>query len=465
MKTSARIILAVLLAASVLATVLTVGGCRRRQQADLVLVSPHSEYVQQEFERAFSAWHQRTYGTPVTLEWRDVGGTTQITNFLQSQYSGGGSAGIDIYFGGGSPDYVYLARQGLLEKITLPPEIVEALPDEIAGIRQYDADAGWYGACLSSFGIIYNAAVIERKNAGLPAGQQLPVPDDWADLADPRMYDQATAANAAKSGSARAAYETMLQAAGDWPAGWPMLLEFWGNCRRYTEGASDVPSLVGSGDVLAGTCIDYYAFNEMAVRQPGTVRYVVPQSGRAWTPDPIAVLRNPPHREMAQRFVEFVLSPEGQALWALPPGVPDGPAEHALYRQPIRPDVYERFEGRMLEELADPFAEEQAFRLDTELQGARISHVLGPLMQAAAIDNDQRLREAWKVVIDRGMPEDLVAEFARLPDNLATREALLTTAARLAEAKAANDARALDEITTGWRNFFREKYDRIVQGR
>ena len=44
--------------------------------------------------------------------------------------------------------------------------------------------------------------------------------------------------------------------------------------------------------------------------------------------------------EVSKHFVEFLLSKEGQLLWAKKPGTPGGPVERALRRPPIRQDVY-----------------------------------------------------------------------------------------------------------------------------
>ena len=53
----------------------------------LVIVTPHNEAIRFEFARAFSDWHKRNYGQPVKVEWRNVGGTTEIVRYLTSEYS------------------------------------------------------------------------------------------------------------------------------------------------------------------------------------------------------------------------------------------------------------------------------------------------------------------------------------------------------------------------------------------
>jgi len=440
------------------ATLALPAGCKKDQPADLVIVSPHNKDIEEEFETAFVAWHRQRHGEPVRLQWRDMGGTNQIVKFLKAQYSRSAGCGIDVFFGGGAPAHKSLARHGYLQPIELPPEVLAAIPESIRGVRQYDRQAGWYGACVSSFGIIYNAKLMSEK--GLSA------PRTWDDLSHPRMANRTTAAGP-DSGSAIAAYEMMLQTAADWPTGWLRLLGFWGNCQKFTQGASDVPGEVVNGQVLAGTAIDFYAHIQMTKAPPGVLAYVTPTGGEVFTPDPISVLKGAPHQQMARRFVEFVLSTAGQGLWCLPAGTEGGPSKATLYRQPIRTDAYRIYKGRMQAGLVDVPAlagEGGLFKLDEKLQSMRMTHILPKLMQAAAIDNATSLRRAWKVILDRGQPADLMGRFAELPDDLATIDALLATAARLEEADKQSDAKTIELITGRWRSFFRAKYQAIISG-
>jgi ABC-type glycerol-3-phosphate transport system substrate-binding protein len=254
----------------------------------------------------------------------------------------------------------------------------------------------------------------------------------------------------------------ILQSAPDWPTGWRRLLSFWGNCKSFTDGASDVPGVVAKGQVVAGTCIDYYAFGAIVRSGSDVLSYALPAESAVFTPDPISVLKGAPHPEMAERFVRFVLSPAGQALWGLPPGSEDGPVKHALYRQPIRKDTYATYAGRMLGDLVNPYDFAGDFVLDGRLQAIRTSYVLPQLMRAAAMDNAENLRQAWRILVAKGTPEDPMADFAALPENLATEEAMLATAARIAEREAAGDDKAIHVIAAAWRQFFRDKYKGII---
>ncbi len=380
--------LGVCLVVGALAAGLLTACQKKAKSADLIIISPHPDAARKEFAAAFSKWHEDHYGTPATVEYRDLGGGTTVTKAIRSLYGhSSASSGIDVYFGGGAPDHQYLAGEGCIEKIELPAELLAQIPQTINGVRQYDANAGWYGACISSFGILYNAQLLNELNAKGAADQQLPTPRRWADLADPRFNGLLIAAGP-ESSSGRACYELILQSAGKWTAGWKRLLGFWANCQGFTAGASDLPTRVHNGQALAATCIDFYAFGEIATAGEGQLKFVLPEDGVVWTPDPVSVLKGAPHREMARKFVEFVLSVDGQALWCLPAGTPGGPVSRTLFRQPINRLAYERYGEKFPPQLVNVNPSNlTGIELDANLQAMRVPKLLPKLMQAAAIDN------------------------------------------------------------------------------
>src|SRR3954471_13655143 len=58
----------------------------------LVVVTPHNEAIRYEIERGFAKWHQQKYGKPVKIEWRAIGGTTEIMRYLSSEYASAAKA-------------------------------------------------------------------------------------------------------------------------------------------------------------------------------------------------------------------------------------------------------------------------------------------------------------------------------------------------------------------------------------
>ncbi len=411
------------------------------QGYDLEIITPHNENIQAEFERAFVAH----VGRPLRIRWIKKG-TGQIIQQLDAQDRAvrGGSFGLDVFFGGGVPDHDLAASKGYLERAEIPEEILKGIPPSIAGVANFDEQRLWFGAALSSFGVLMNRRGLSK--------QGLPEITKWEDLGDPRMFSWVVVADPRKSSSVRVSYELILQQYG-WERGWPLLMQIVANARLITDSSSAIPNEVATGNVLAGPCIDFYAYGRVAEAGREVLGYVNPAGGSAITPDPISMLRKPPNRALAERFIAFVLSPEGQRLWVLPPGEPGGPREHALYRMPVRPDVCRQYADRLL--IKDPYQEAEAgtfFKVNDELQRSR-NTLLSELMGAALVDLHGDVQEAWKALIDGGLKPAALEEWRKLPFTEAE-------GVELAKKLESGDREAR-EITRRWKSEFKRKYETV----
>jgi ABC-type Fe3+ transport system substrate-binding protein len=161
-----------------LALLLLVAGARA-ETAEVVVISPHWDGIKDETSRAFSAWHEKTYGTPAVIRWRDAGGGSQIMKFLRGEYANHGGPGVDVLYGGGVDPFRELKTAGLLERCDLPPALLAAIPPQLNGMEIRDPYQKWFGASLAGFGIITNERA--RAIVGLPPARE------WSDLADPRL--------------------------------------------------------------------------------------------------------------------------------------------------------------------------------------------------------------------------------------------------------------------------------------
>src|SRR6185503_8555334 len=131
----------------------------------LVIVSPHWEGARIEFARAFSEWHAAKYGHPVHVDWRDVGGTSDIIRFIRSEFKQRPEGiGIDVLFGGGIDPYLELQSEGVLAVHRPPDSILTNIPPSIGGVPVYDKELHWFGVVLTTFGIVKNKRVVERMN-------------------------------------------------------------------------------------------------------------------------------------------------------------------------------------------------------------------------------------------------------------------------------------------------------------
>lgn len=447
----------------------------------LVILSPHNDTIRTEIARGFADHMMRTAGKPVRIDWRDVGGTTEISKFISSSFqsafqlywrrhlkkgwqgrlSNPGQSvlqkgipdespeddtqeqqarrtflasnvgiGIDLFFGGGSSDFIrhaaygHLVDSGIFERE--PSWFSEkVIPESFSGETLYDPGKRWVGSCLSSFGICYNTDWIKRLDH--------PPPQRWEDLGDPVYLNALALADPTKSGSTTKAFEMILQeqlsaafAEVDrvgvvnvgslesnaldkgWTAGLNLIQRISANARYFTDTAAKIPFDVAQGNAAAGMSIDFYgrAINEAVRKADGTsrVQFVIPVAGTSVGADPVAMLRGAPRPELAQDFIHFLLAPEGQRLWHYRAGVPGGPAQSALRRMPIRQDLYTPEE---LEKSADPelnpYVQSRDFQYHPEWTNPHFN-VIRFIIQVMCMETHEELKQAWAALIRAGFP-------------------------------------------------------------
>ena len=296
----------------------------------------------------------------------------------------------------------------------------------MSGEPYYDADHGWIGAVLSSFGICYNTDLLEARG--------LDPPTSWEDLGDPGYAGGIALADTTKSSSVTKSFEMLVQqqiqralaAAGEaesreevvaqgWDESMRLIQRIGANARYFTDSSAKIPRDVAQGNAVAGMCIDFYGrtISEGLKKEDGSSRmqFIMPAGGSSISVDPIAVLKGAPHPELANAFVEFVLSREGQMLWAAPPGTSMGPKYRALRRLPIRPDLYEgETLAAMIDGAAMPYEMAEGFTYDPSLTG----HLFTPLrniVRVMCIDVHEEMKEAWAALIETDFPSEATARF------------------------------------------------------
>jgi iron(III) transport system substrate-binding protein len=391
----------------------------------VVVISPHNEQIRREIGDRFEQWHLKRHGEPVRVVWSTPGGTSEIRKMLLAATEAslregrpvGGNA--DLVFGGGSYEFNLLKRpvEVTVDGETRSARPLAAIPPEswpegflaaaygenrIGDEPLFDPEGFWFGVALSGFGIVYNREILESLG--------LPEPTAWSDLADPRLFRWVVLANPGQSGSVTTAMEAILQRRG-WTEGWAILRRMSANARSFVSSASKAPIDVSLGEAAAGLCIDFYGrYQAQSLREaarslgdPSLDRlgYVDPPGQTVIDPDPIALLAGAPEPELAKRFVEFVLLPEGQALWQFRAGsaaegdAPAGPDRFELRRMPVRRDFYRLHRERMVDQV-DPF--EVASSVPDYDPAMR--SFIPPLLSAMAIDRIALLRRAWRAIAE-----------------------------------------------------------------
>ncbi len=402
----------------------------------LTILTPHNESIRQEFGNAFAAYWKAKTGRTLYMDWRSPGGTSEIrlvidAGFKAAEETGRDGMGVDLFFGGGEPDFASQAKKGRLlplEVFTTRPEWFGengVIPETFSGERYYAADKVWVATCTSQFGICYNPDVLARL--GLPA------PVRWDDLGDPRYAGALAFADPTKSGSVARAFELLVQSeiqrelavpgadpqaatAAGWAKGLQLIQKIGANSRYFTDNASKVPQDVGQGNAAAGLCIDFYgrSYTRDLTTKDGHARiiWIAPEAGTALSGDPVAVLKGAPNPKVAQAFVEYLLTPEAQKIWFGKPGSPGGPQTYALHRTPVRKDMYtpEILADTTMPE-AHPYTDTSNFSYRRDLTGSAFN-TLRNLIKIICIDSHEELKESWHAISEAGMPPEALAVFS-----------------------------------------------------
>lgn len=235
----------------------------------LVVITPMNEAIRHEFALAFSRWHQEKFGAPVKVDWRNVGGTSEISRYLTSEYvssfrawwNGQGknwpddgaaiilnpsfnpdkkpdgmseadfrtasgmylafrntddpekfSSRIDMYFGGGVFDARNVAKQGLIVPAWKPGDIPKGLLATASGEELIPAGLGgetWRAPTYYGTTLSTFGICWNRDRMRLLGITR--APDGWRDLAKPRWFGTLGLADPTKSGSIAKAFETIVQ--------------------------------------------------------------------------------------------------------------------------------------------------------------------------------------------------------------------------------------------------------------
>jgi ABC-type Fe3+ transport system substrate-binding protein len=414
--------------------------------ARVIIVTPHVDAIRDEFGRGFARWHKEKFGAEAEVEWRTLGGTAESLRFVQSEFAKKPDGiGLDIFFGGGQEPFLLLADKRLSLRYEPPAALLAGIPQTISGVDVYDPNHTWYGAALSSFGILQNTRV--QRLAGLPLAQR------WAELTDPKLLGWVGAGDPRNSGTMNVMFEAFLQFFG-WERGWQVLTQVGGNVRKFDRVSSTTAKDVTLGETAYAFAIDFYGFTQVAVAGRTNLTFALPQDFTAVNPDGIAILKGAPNLRTAQRFVDFVLSEEGQKLWFLPRGHPEGPQRHSIERMAVRPDFYARYRGVSNIEFS-PFDLKTDFRYNARLSRER-REVVAALVGAVLVDTHTELQAAWRKAIARGPTDADLAELGRVP---LTESEALKLAATTWKDPAVRNAKKIE-----WQSWAQEKYRRLARG-
>ena len=310
------------------------------------------------FERANPGWRMEVVPKPTTAA---------ITHVRERA----ARPDVDVFWASAVDAFIFLKTNNFLEKYTPPADLRRGIPDKVAGFPINDPDGFFHGFAISGYGIMWNTTYMTRN--------RLPAPKEWEDLIKPEYFGHLIISAPSRSGTTHLTVETILQGYG-WQKGWELLLQMGGNMGAITERSFGVPEAVIAGQYGIGVVIDFFGLSAIASGQP--IEFIYP-SITSLVPANVAVIRNAPNPEGARRFVNFLLSDDGQRLLFKP----------EIARLPVRTTLY----GEAPKGIPNPFKMKAGVQFDADLSAGRYN-VTNRMFDQIITFRHAELRRAWEAV-------------------------------------------------------------------
>jgi len=288
------------------------------------LDSPTLEAIAEEF----------TKSTGIGVEWVR-GGAGEMAVRIRAEKS---RPQADVFIGGSVDVHGDLAKDGLLAKIS--PENAKALAPQYK-----DPEGRYFGWYLGLLGLVLNTDMLKEEMEGV-----MP-PKTWDDLLEPEWQGKVVSSSPATSGGAYIFIATQIfrfeQLApyfgfkGDAirkeaeKAAWDWFLDFNKNIDLYTAKATEPITLTAQGQYVVGMS---WAHDILVSVEKGlpVVLIVPPYTG--FEIGGVSAIEGAPHPEIAEKFVNFVLSEKSQEINATV-GAKRYPTLPGVVSPPNSPDV------------------------------------------------------------------------------------------------------------------------------
>lgn len=233
-----------------------------------------------------------------------AGGTTEMLHLMAESEA---DANVDVFFGGGVASLEayreYLDPYSVSLKDSLDPSLTST-------------DDRWTPFTELPLIFIYNNKLVSEEDA----------PKSWREFLDDTWKGEISFADPEKSGTSFTILETLRDVSG-------LSLEetIAAFCDAMdgdmSEGSGEVLQLVDSGEKLVGITLEESALKEIA--RGNDISIVYPEEGTSVVPDGAAIVRNAPHRENAEKFLDFIVGDAVQNY-----------AVNTLSRRSVRQDLF-----------------------------------------------------------------------------------------------------------------------------
>ena len=405
----------------------------------LTIVTRHATTITNKFESEFLA----------TQTAQDLG--ISGIDFLQATTDEGwqtllndSAKGVDLAWGGTQGLFNKMDKLGLLLHIdnsSLVDYVKNNINLNFNHFISMDENNSiiWTGNALHTFGIIVNQEFLEENN--------LEVPSKFENLANESYYisskETIKITDPPLSTSHIRIYQIILQTYG-WEEGWSILTRIGGN-------AGFNPVMIPDHEPAEEIrlAIDFYGM--IAKRENPNTQFILPDDCTVDT-NPVALGINVDDQEAAEAFLQFIFSPEGQAIWLT----------EGLDRLPINEQAFKTAYGQTKSDLYELFNKTKslAYAPFNETLAELTEVILAYYFHYTITENHGNLRKTWGEMVNQLRDEKInKSHFLYLVKKLG--KVNLTLEEAIAISMNMPDSIIASLFEEQWGNYARDKYEDI----
>lgn len=249
-------------------------------QEQLIVYTSMKESLIGELKEGFKQQHPE-----IAMDYQSAGAGKLMAKIAAEKESG--TIMADIIWTSEVPDFYNMKKNGMLEPYISPEvaNIVNPIPDY---------DGSFTPVRLGTLGIAYNTRFVKQP------------PATWQDVLGPEFKGAYGIANPALSGTSYMSVALLKSL-----YGWEYFEKMKENKGKVGKGSGQVVDDTASGDLLASLAVDYITNDKIA--KGATLKLVYPQEMLV-IPSPVAIMKGSKNINAAQKFIDFILSEQGQNI-------------------------------------------------------------------------------------------------------------------------------------------------------
>ncbi|QIQ20800.1 ABC transporter substrate-binding protein [Zophobihabitans entericus] len=224
----------------------------------------------------------------VDMDYQSAGAGKLMAKIATEKESGNIMA--DVIWTSEVPDFFSMQKNGMLHPYISPEveNIVNPIPDY---------DGSFTAIRLGTLGIAYNTRYVKNDP-----------PKEWEDILKPQFKGAFGIANPALSGTS---YMSVALLKSEF--GWEFFEKLRANRAKVGKGAGQVIDDTASGDLLASLAVDYITNDK--INKGASLKLIFPKQMLV-IPSPAAIIKGTNNLSAAQKFIDFLLSEDGQKIIA-----------------------------------------------------------------------------------------------------------------------------------------------------